>query len=206
MVTASGSLSEIDHARIADAVRVAEQSTAGEIYVVIARSPHEPGSGPLLLAAVLALLLPWPLFFLTDLSITAVLIIQVAFFILAAIGLPLLGPRLAWLDFLADAVRRRARTIFLAHGVHLTDDRTGVLIYLALAERQVEIVADRTIHSRVEQSVWDEIAAMVAESAREGRITEGILAAVDKSGAVLAAHFPPRPGDRNELPDHVVEI
>lgn len=197
-----------DRSRIEAAIRDAEKGTAGEIYVVIAHAPHGDPLVPVLVAAAVALLLPWPLLFLTGLSITAVLTIQAATFIVAATVLALarlsFGP-LAH-GFAEGAVRRSARTAFLSHGVHLTEERTGVLVYLALAERQVEIVADRTIHACVDQVVWDEIAAHVTAAARENRIAEGVVKAVDQAGTVLAAHFPPRPLDRNELPDKVVEI
>jgi putative membrane protein len=207
MVSAN-KLSEADRARISAAIAEAEKSTSGEIYVVVTYAPHGDALVPVLVAALLAILLPWPLLYFTGLPIPAVLSIQAAAFVLAATILVLTrlpsGP-LA-LRLADDAVRGQARTVFLAHGVHLTEERTGVLIYLALADHRVEIVADRTIHARVHQVVWDEIAAKVAAAAREGRIADGLVKAVDQAGAVLAAHFPPRPLDRNELPDRVVEI
>jgi putative membrane protein len=96
--------------------------------------------------------------------------------------------------------------LFFAHGVHLTQARTGVLIYVALLQRQVEIVADAGIHGKVAQSAWDELAGAVTDAAREGRLADGIVDAVRRAGVLLAAHFPPKPDDVNELSDRVVEI
>jgi putative membrane protein len=199
-------LSEADRARVSAAIAEAEKNTSGEIYVVVTYAPHGDALVPVLVAALLAILLPWPLLYFTGLPIPAVLSIQAAAFVLAATILVLARLPSGPLRLAEDAVRGQARTVFLAHGVHLTEERTGVLIYLALADHRVEIVADRTIHARVHQVVWDEIAAKVAAAAREGRIADGLVKAVDQAGAVLAAHFPPRPLDRNELPDRVVEI
>ena len=94
----------------------------------------------------------------------------------------------------------------MAHGVHLTEARTGVLIYVALADRRVEIVADAGIHSKVDQSAWDELAHDVTAAARDGCLVDGVVKAVSRAGALLAAYFPHRPNDRNELSDRVVEI
>jgi len=106
----------------------------------------------------------------------------------------------------AAATRKTALAQFMAHGVHLAENRTGVLIFVALADRRVEIVADAGINSKVDQSAWDELAQDVVQAARAGALTDGLVTAVQRAGKLLARHFPPAPLDRNELPDRVVEI
>lgn len=103
-------------------------------------------------------------------------------------------------------VRARAVTCFKVGAERRTTGRTGVLIYLSLAEHRAEIVADAAINSKVAPEIWgDALAAMLAEI-RQGRMAEGIAAAVDRVGAVLAQHFPRADGDVNELPDRLIEV
>ena len=100
--------------------------------------------------------------------------------------------------------RRRAEEVFAHLRVWDTQNNSGVLIYVLLAERAIEIVADRGIAARVAQSAWDAICEAMQRrfSAREferGSL-EGVVAVAD----LLAAHFPPAPGKRNELSDRPV--
>jgi putative membrane protein len=103
-------------------------------------------------------------------------------------------------------VRGRAITLFRVGAERRTTGRTGILIYLSLAERRAEIVADEAIASKVAPDVWGEaMAAMLAEI-KAGRVGAGMAAAVSKVGDVLAQHLPRSADDRNELPDRVIEV
>jgi putative membrane protein len=201
-------LSAQDHTRISEAIRAAEAGTSGEIYVVVAHSADDFHFVPVLWAAIAALILPWPLHLLTTLSSTAILLAQAIFFAVTASALshPSIRYALVPRGIAAESTRKHAHALFFAHGVHLTQARTGVLIYVALLQRQVEIVADAGIHGKVAQSAWDELAGAVTDAAREGRLADGIVDAVRRAGVLLAAHFPPKPDDVNELSDRVVEI
>ena len=205
---ATASLSDNDHDRISQAIREAEAATAGEIYVVIAHAADNFRYVPVIWAALAALLVPWPLYFFTPLSVPAILVIQAMFFIIVASVLshPAIRHRIVPDAIAAYRARRNAYEQFLAHGVHLTEDRTGVLIYLALANRRVEIIADVGIHSKVGPAAWEELAREITSAARKARLVDGVLNAVRRAGAVLAQHFPPRPDNPNELSDRVVEI
>ena len=65
----------------------------------------------------------------------------------------------------------------------------------------VEIIADEGIHSQVGSTPWTEAVADLTAALKAGRPADGFVQAIERCGAVLAAHFPPRPDDRNELPD-----
>jgi len=97
---------------------------------------------------------------------------------------------------------------FLAQGMQKTERRTGVLIFAAVAERYVEIIADGGINAKVTQEVWDSAVASLIAAIKDGRPGDGFVAAIEQCGAVLAAHFPIAPGSVNpdELPDRLVEI
>ncbi len=96
--------------------------------------------------------------------------------------------------------------LFKAGTEQRTSDHTGVLIYLSLADHRAEILADTTIAAKVAPEVWGEAMGDMLVEIRKGRIAEGLAAAVRDVGFVLAQHFPKPQGDRNQLPDALIEI
>jgi putative membrane protein len=103
-------------------------------------------------------------------------------------------------------VRRRAVTVFKAAAERRTAGRTGILIYLSMAERRAEIVADETILKVTDDHTWGEAMTALIAEVREGRPAEGIVAAIERVGVVLAEHFPRSAGDINEIPDKLIEL
>jgi uncharacterized membrane protein len=112
-------------------------------------------------------------------------------------GLPL---SYLWRDAPA---RERALMLFGKLRVWDTEHNNGVLIYLLLAERAIEIVADRGIDSRVSAEEWAAMAQRMGAAFREARFEDGLTQALEEVSALLVAHFPLAEGelDRNELPD-----
>jgi len=100
--------------------------------------------------------------------------------------------------------RQRAVVLFGKLGVWDTEHNNGVLIYLLLAERAIEVVADRGLHARAD--VWPGLVAGLSAALKQDRFEEGLAEAVDAVGALLAAEFARTPGQpvRNELSDEVV--
>ncbi len=84
-----------------------------------------------------------------------------------------------------------------------TEQNNGVLIYLLLADRAIEIVADRGLMRRVPAATWEAIVARMSGTFRAGRFDEGLHQAIDEVSALLVAHFPLRAGEHNpnELPN-----
>ena len=103
-----------------------------------------------------------------------------------------------WRDVTA---RERARQVFALHGVWNTEDNNGVLLYVLLAERRVEIVADRGIERQVQPGDWQRVIAAMDPLLRAGRFEEAALAGVRGVSDLLALHFPLRVNGTNELPD-----
>jgi uncharacterized membrane protein len=108
------------------------------------------------------------------------------------------------------APRARALDVFTQLRVWDTECNNGVLIYVLVADRTVEIVADRGFAGRVSQSEWQAVCGLMEEHFRAGRFKEGSIAGVDAIGALLASHFPAdaatpasarSASSRNELPD-----
>jgi uncharacterized membrane protein len=95
--------------------------------------------------------------------------------------------------------RDRAREVFATQGVWNTEENNGVLVYLLLADRRVEIVADRGIDRKVAPGEWQRIVRAMEEHFRDARYEDGAIAGIRSVSGLLEAHFPAREGDRNEL-------
>jgi uncharacterized membrane protein len=101
--------------------------------------------------------------------------------------------------------RARALEVFAHLGVWDTEHNNGVLIYVQLADRTVEIVADRGFQGRVNPAEWEDVCRLMEEHFRAGRFETGSIAGVDAIGNLLARHYPPNPErparSHNQLPD-----
>jgi uncharacterized membrane protein len=116
---------------------------------------------------------------------------------------------LPWSYLRRDApARERALMIFAKLRVWDTEENNGVLIYVELADHQIEIVADRGIGSRVAQAEWDGIAAAMRDRFRAGEFEPGAIAGVRAVGELLAREYPLREGERNpnELPNQPIVL
>jgi TPM domain len=105
------------------------------------------------------------------------------------------------LAHLRRSTRARARDAFAALDVWDTEENTGVLIYVQLVDRAIEIVADRGIAARVAQSEWDEVCRAMERAFRRNRYLQGTLEAIVAVTRILERHFPARDANPNELPD-----
>jgi uncharacterized membrane protein len=112
-----------------------------------------------------------------------------------------LDPGAAWRDV---APRERALEVFSHLRVWDTELRNGVLIYVLVADRDVEILADRGAAAAVPSAAWEQAARQMEQEFRAGRFREGALAGVQAVGVLLEKHFPVRAADRNELPNQPV--
>lgn len=203
-----------EHARVAEAVKRAEANTSGEIFCVLARASDSyffPSAffvtlAVLVVGLIVALLLDYWWFAVGLPEFAALELLGV----LAALFVLWVFPALR-VHYVPHSLRRRrahdnAVRQFLAHNIHLTDERTGVLLFLSMEERYAEVIADSGIDEQVGQKDWDRIVGLLVSHASRERLAEGFCEAVAEVGTLLARHFPPRSNDRNELDDHLVEI
>jgi putative membrane protein len=224
-------LTPADLGIVEDAVRQAERRTTGEIYCVVAEQSSDYGEIPLAWGALVALAAP-AILFLTGVQVSvpdalegwnaaqvgvaasaaahealgAALVLQAALFAVVALVARIRRVRL----FLASPplkrarVRTRAREQFFAKNLHLTRERTGVLIYVSVAEHMAEIVADEGISARVDQADWDHAMDALIAGVKRGDAADGLVDAIGLCAAILGEHFPAREGDNpNEIPDAV---
>jgi len=221
-------LNEADRAKVAAAVTAAEARTNGEIVPIVAAQSdayHDVALHWAVLAMllVLALLALWP-----DAAVhlhglvadpwdgapapgglfTVALVLLVVTFLVVRLALAYMPLRLALTpgSTAARRVHARALMLFRSAAEARTLEATGVLLYLSLDEHRAEIIADRSIHTRVEPKVWGDAMAALIAATRDGRPGDGMAEAVRQIGLVLAEQFPPRADDTNELPDRLIEL
>ena len=96
--------------------------------------------------------------------------------------------------------------LFKAGTEQRTRDHTGVLIYLSMADHRAEILADSAIAAKVAPEVWGEAMGDMLAEIRKGCVAEGLAAGIRDVGFVLAQHFPKPAGDKNQLPDDLIEL
>lgn len=200
--------SDGDERRIAEAITRAERGTSGEIVAVVATESSTYLYAPFLWASAIALCVPWPLILWTWWPAAWIYLAQLALFALVlAATVP--RPVRYWLvprSIKRARAHRRAREQFLAQNLHTTAGRTGVLIFVSLAERHAEIVADAGIEARVPKGTWQAIVHRLTSAFAAGQPVDGFVAAIDDVGRHLAEHFPPGSYDANELPDHLIVL
>ena len=221
-------MTEADHVRVSDAVRAAEGGTAGEIVTIVADASDRYLDVAVWISATLGVIamtfmaaVPG---FASDLirslsggwgeepSLAEALELSLATFVLIFIAARLL---LLWRPLLvsltpgivkAGRVHRRAVRYFKVGAERRTTGRTGILIYLSLAERRAEIVADEAIHKVVPNEDWGQAMADLIVEVKDGRIADGMIAAIRDVGLILAQHLPRADDDSNELPDRLIEL
>ena len=221
-------LSEADHDKVSEAIAAAEAKSNGEIVAVatpLSDSYHDvalhwalvPLFAVLAWAAWRPSALEWWYNFLLGgwdaeptlgQLLTLLMIFAALKFTVALLILKWMPLRLALTPATTKhrRVRRRAVTVFRAAAERRTVGRTGVLVYLSMGERRAEIVADEAILKVTDDSTWGEAMASLLEHVREGRAGDGIVAAIEQVGVVLAEHFPRSEGDTNEIPDKLIEL
>lgn len=108
--------------------------------------------------------------------------------------------------FVGQSARERAIEVFSQLRVWDTEENNGVLIYILVADHDIEIVADRGINAKVAHGEWERICRGMESALARGALDEAIVDGVTEVSLLLARHYPARPGGRNELPDKPVVL
>lgn len=221
-------LTERDHQLVSDAVAAAEAHSSGEIVTIVTDSSDDYGDVRLAWSAVasfmaLGAIAMFPAFWTArfgavlgrwnhewDAPTAFALAALVATLKFAAVWLiQSWRPLRLWLvpsPVKTRRVHEQAIAAFRIGAERRTHGRTGILIYLSLAERRAEIVADAAINALVDESVWGEAMLAMLAHLRGGKIADAMVAAIEQVGTVLARHLPHDGPDTNELPDRLIEI
>lgn len=202
-------LNEAEKKKIADAIRRVEAQTQGELVCVIAPASDGYRFLPLLWSTLIALAFP-AVVWLSGVwwEQHEIYFAQVAVFLMVGAAFQW-GPvkmRLIPRRAQQENARRLAREQFYAHNLHRTRERTGVLLFVSVAEHYVEILADEGINAKVAPGTWDGAVARFVEHVKQRRIADGFLSAIDMCGKVLIENFPARVDNPDELPNRLIEL
>jgi len=206
-----------DHRRIEAAVAAAEDGTSGDIFCVLSGEVSSYREVPIAWGAAAALLIPPAIMAIasgpmlaaitgggwtaaqasgvqsdTAFAITGYAIAQLLLFGIVTLVVSLAPVRRALTPrFLKrHRVKKAAFHHFVAAHSHVKESDTGVLIFVALVERQVEVLADGAIHTQCGDAVWAQAAAAIQQGMKEPDPTAGIEQAIAICGAALKTHFP----------------
>ncbi len=211
---------DIDFDRIKAKIAAAEINTTGEIVCVLAKQSDKYKYIPILWAAILALAVP--LFFMlyegvfveygsyadTRFGIYTIYIAQLCVFLIAFLSVQY-QPLKYWLVpnlVKTHRAKRLAAEQFMMQKVHLTDEHTGVLLFISLGEHYTEVIADKGIYGKLGAEIWQDIVDELVLKIKANQMTEGIEQAVEKIGVLLAEHFPASGNNPDELPNHLILI
>ncbi|MCZ6507564.1 MAG: TPM domain-containing protein [Acidobacteria bacterium] len=204
--------SDAELAAVREATEDAEKRTAGELVcVVVERSDHYEDArwraatlgalaGALIAAYGFYAIEAWePSFFVWPAVLT---LVGIAAGWLVAVAVPAVERELAGAEAMRDRVHHRAATAFVSEKVFRTRDRTGLLIFLSLFERRVEILCDEGIRDKVPDEAWSKITHRLATGIDEGRAGSALVEAIEACGNLLAESGVERADDDvNELAD-----
>ena len=219
-----------EHDRIAAAITAAESHTSGEIFAIVTDEVPRYGTVAFAAAAMTSFALPliavllgldparllpfadgWyqsapRLELLRAIEGYAALQMLVFALVLALAWYTRLNLWLAPKKLRRERVHGEAMKQFLSKGLHVTAERTGVLLYVSLADHVAEVIADEGIYTKVAPELWGDTILALIDGIKAGKAAEGFVSAIGIAGAVLAEHFPPRAHNPNELPDKLIEL
>ncbi len=210
-------LTDAEQERIRQAVRQAELVTKGEIVPMIVQASaryREAGyrTGLMLALLSLALLLTIEIYWLpwgwhAGNAGWLLLAVVVSYGLGQGLGrAPMVIRLVTSRERLAHKVALRAEQAFYKHGLHHTQGRTGVLIFVSLLERRVQVLADKGINDHVPVGTWDGLVNGIIDGIKTGQATDAICAAIAKCGVLLAQLSPAGSGDNpNELSDSLIQ-
>jgi putative membrane protein len=194
--------------KINAAIGEVETRTAGEVAVMIVDQSDTYPEANLLAGGIVGGLLALSV---TDLLFAASLWYFVPLYVVIAFGIgwgarfwPGLLRYFTLGSRLENQVREEAVKSFYDKGLYKTRDKTGVLFFISLFEHRVWILADEGIYTKISQERLQEYAGDIARGIKDGNAAEVLIAEIHKVGAILAAHFPIKADDVNELSNKVI--
>lgn len=213
-----------DRQQINQAIRQVEARTTGELVVVIAHSSDDYLYIPLLWASLISMLIPGILYYLvtgtwltnlfphwgwgSPFDYSNLYVTQLLLFILLALLFRLESVKMYLVPHAVKHRRahRHAYFLFYEHGLHKTEARNGILIFISVAEHHMEILTDRGISDLIDKAGWQQLVDQCTGKIKAGKVADGLLGTIHACGELLVSHFPDRINEANQLPDHLIEI
>ncbi len=198
-----------DHAAVSDAIREQEQRTAAEIVTVVIDASDSYNYIPVLWAALISMMLPCFVYLSGALqSFVDLFTLQVLLFVLlaACFRFSSLKYKLVPKSVKQQRAARMARQQFFAQKLHHTEQRLGVLLFVSVAERYVEILADSGVSEKIPDERWQETVQAFTAHVAQDQVVNGFLDAIKTCGDLLAEAFPDTGDGKDELPNHLIVL
>ena len=208
-------LSPAERQKVTLAIGAAEAHTTGEIVVVAAHASDDYIHVPIHIATGFALAVPlalwlWQLTHPWDAAFSWGWLfgIQLVVFIAVALVLSLPGIRrfITPVRLKRKYAHRNAAAQFLATNIVATEQRTGVLIFVSLLERYVEVIGDEAIAAKLSASDWQKIIDEMLHLLKDKQACDALVLGVQHAGALLAKHFPAKSHVKDELPNRFIVL
>ena len=214
-------LSKDDMKKIGSAVKKAESKTSGEIATAMIKESYDYAIYELMFAVVIGFLYFVIMMFFSgnieqflqekfwDYSVNY-LIMFYGFSTFIVIAIFYFIGNISSIDRLIvpkkvrnQKVQERATRYFMESGVYNTKDRTGILIFISIMERRVELLADSGISEKIPTEKWQNIVDNIIKGIKQKEITEHLMESINECGDLLAKHFSIQSDDKNELTDDI---
>lgn len=197
-----------DEARVIEAIRIAEEETSCEMVAVCLKRSDSYIEYLLLIAALGSILIPLFGFTLSEavFPIRGVILSQLLLFALIGGGLYIFpgAARLAPGRLKEERARQAARAHFIDQGVHKTEERNGLLFFISLAERYIEILPDSGIQQKIPQELWQNLLEEFKKRARRDQLADAFSETILSAARLLASHFPGGLHNANQVQDRTV--
>ena len=214
-------LKQDDLKKISSAVKNAEKKTSGEIVTAIIKESYNYAIYELIFAVITGLIYfvimmffvgnieNWLQGIFWDYSIhhlvmfygfSTFIVITILYFIgnISNVDRFIVAKKI-----MQKKVNERAIRHFMESGVYNTKDRTGILIFISILERRVELLADSGINEKIPQGKWQSIVDNIIKGIKKKNVTAHLIESINDCGDLLAQHFPIQPDDVNELSDEI---
>ena len=214
-------LSKDDMEKIGSAVKTAESKTSGEIATAMIKESYDYAIYELMFAVIIGFVYFVVMMFFAgsieqllqgkfwDYSVNY-LIMFYGFSTFIIIALFYFIGNISSIDRLIvpkkirlQKVQERATRYFMESGVYNTKDRTGILIFISIMERRVELLADSGINEKISPKKWQNIVDNIIKGIKQNEITAHLVKSINECGDLLAEHFPIQSDDKNELTDDI---
>lgn len=202
-------MTEEEKEKIRAAVQNAERKTSGEFITVLARRSDSYFFIPIIYAALCVMVVLVPLIYIFSFINTRLILdLQFLVFIVMYLIFQTESIKMKIVPKHMQNVRvfKLAMEQFLEQGVANTKDHSGVMFFVSMAERRVEIIADKGINEKVNKDAWQHIVDEFVENVRNDQMCPGFTTAIEKCGNLMAEHYPIQPDDKNELGDSLIEL
>ena len=202
-------VNEAEQIQIKEAIEAFEKQSSAEIVTVIAKQSDGYFFIPLLYAAAGALGISWAAqFFTGGMGAQELAIWQILSFVLLALCVQIRPVKMA---LIPETIKKKraaaaAKSHFFSLGLHATNNRAGVMLFVSEAEKYVEIITDVAVAQKIDNALWEEAVQNFIMRVKEGNIAQGYLETIQKAAALLTEHFPHAKAERDELPNHLILV